>query len=420
MEKDKESFLDIITNYFSNLKDREVVSGDKSKISIPMEWIYTNGISREAIEKALINIICKANKGYKRRLSEDRKKYSKIDSLDIEDGNIVITAPDGWTKIVITNDSNLRGPFYAIDENRLYDEILRVVDYRNIGILCTERNWTMEKRDKEIKEFRKPENVKRKLENVAKAMAQAGHNLVEYHQYIMNKKRDNDTLFGIIGERTGKDPRAKSKENDNGNRKGNVERVSEIYDFKDRAEILEEMNPAKTILINQLEENSAVSKFAYATFVYENPRGKEGYLFVAEPFEGIHSTRMRFVPKEEYDGLEVNENKMVHIAQQFLEMSDLEFEMSRYSKKFNHTSIEKLREKYRRIILGEKTPRVTEESRYRETDRILYEGERRIGKTQMRKIAGGIREPEVVDIEGIINPERIKPSTIENFPNILQ
>jgi len=38
----------------------------------------------------------------------------------------------------------------------------------------------------------------------------------------------------------------------------------------------------------------------------------------------------------------------------------------------------------------------------------------------MRKIAGGIREPEVVDIEGIINPERIKPSTIENFPNILQ
>lgn len=64
-------------------------------------------------------------------------------------------------------------------------------------------------------------------------------------------------------------------------------------------------------------------------------------------------------------------------------MSNDEFTGSKFSKRFKHTSIEKYREKFRRIVLGETVESPTEELRYAEADRILFEGETKVKKDKI-------------------------------------
>ena len=162
------------------------------------------------------------------------------------------------------------------------------------------------------------------------------------------------------------------------------------------------MEPYQTIVIDKIEEDNTVSKFAYTTYVYKNPRDRQGYLLVAEPFEGKHNTRMRFVPQTEYDELHVKKgkNKLVHLTEKFLEMSDSEFTGSKFSKKFKHTSIESLRARYRRVILGERMPTDAEETRYKETDKILYDGEIRLTKDNIREWAQSMKASQVSQARG--------------------
>ncbi len=422
MEKTNQSFLDIIIDYFSELKSNEVFGDDKTKVVIPREWIFPNKNAKsqngeaamskrstdsEVIEKALINIICKANKDYRSRMEKDKPFYSQIHSIEIEGSNLIINARDGWTKIVVTRDKDLRGPFYAIDEERLYSEVQRVSDFRRIGDICKTLDASMAEREKLIEDLKINGSKPEWKQEVEGTMALTAHKLVNYYKYMIVKKREHETLSGIIRQRrdTGKVQR----------KSGSItsERVSEVYDFNERSSILEEMNPTAIVTIDQIDDDSTVSRLAYTTFIYENPRGKEGYLFVAEPFEGTHSTRMRFVPQGEYDKAQVKSNKLIHFTEDFLEMSDNEFETSRYTRKFNHTSIEKLRQKYRRIILGERTPNGSDERRYKEIDDILFEGERKIGKAHFEKILARIRTSDVNVGRGMISDTRPNEQVVQ-------
>lgn len=381
-EKNK-SFLDILNGYFSNIDESQFVAGSKEHITIPMEWVFTEKIDRAVIERAFLNLICKANKSYKGKLSADKEFYSKISSLEIERSetgvNLVIKARDGWTKIVVTQDKDLRGPFYAIDEDRLYEEILKVYNLKSVGQICQEFNLSMEERENFIAQLRQPEKHQSRKNIVIEQMGNAAENLTNYYDYMSKRKTKYEALSGAIQQR-------KDKGQTRTIRGGTTEpRKSEIYDLQDREQILQDMNPRCIINIDRIEEDNSVSKFAYVTYVYENPRGRQGYLFVAEPFEGNHNTRVRFVSQEEYEGVQVAEgrSKLVYLAENITEMSNDEFTGSKFSKRFKHTSIEKYREKFRRIVLGETVESPTEELRYAEADRILFEGETKVKKDKI-------------------------------------
>ena len=384
MAEENKSLLEILNGYFSNIDESRIMTGSKERITIPMEWIFSERLDRAVIERAFINLFCKANKSYRGKLKLDKEYYEKVSSLEIETSdagtNLVINARDGWTKVVVTADKDLRGPFYAIDEDRLYEEILKVYNLKSIGEICKKYDLSMEEREKFIEQLKQPEKYKSRKEIVVSQMASAAENLTHYYDYVSKSKVKNDALNGAIQQRKDKgQPRTII---------GGIRnpRKSEIYDLEDRDQILQEMNPSHIINIDKIEEDNSVSKFAYVTYVYKNPRGREGYLFVAEPFEGTHHTRVRFVSQEEYDGLQVRNggNKLVHLAEDITEMSTNEFDMCRFSKKFKHTSIEKYREKFRRIIQGEPVKNPAEETRYAETDGILFDGELRLTKDTIK------------------------------------
>lgn len=405
MAEKQESFLKILDNYFGQRKkeesteqsqDTQMQTDRKQKVTVPMEYIFTKKLDRAIIEETFIKLICRANKGYKGKLSRDKDSYGKVSSLEIETTdtgtNLAINARDGWTRVVVTNDANLRGPFYAISEDRLYEEILRVYNMKSVGKVCQDFDLSMEEREEFITKLKDPQRKSQRKDYVISAMTEAAENFVEYYKYMTNMTRKKETaLEGAIQQRTGKGVKVKRIGTTQGPRK------SEIYDFEQRGKILKEMEPDYTIVIDKIEEDNTVSKFAYTTYVYKNPRDRQGYLFVAEPFEGTHHTRMRFVPQEEYDALQVRKgkNKLVDITERFLEMSDDEFTGSKFSKKFKHTSLESLRARYRRIILGERMPTDAEEMRCKETDKILYDGEIKLTKDNIKKWMQGRRPDQV-------------------------
>lgn len=401
MPEKNQSFLEILNEYFAQNRHESQqesdAEGKKQKVTIPMEYIFTKRLDRAIIERGFVNLICAANKEYRRKMQQDREFYGKISSLDIETDekgtNLVINARDGWTKVVVTEDKNLRGPFYAVSEDRLYEEILRAYNIKSVGYICQKYNLSKEEREQLIAQLQEPQKRSKRKESIISAMGNAGENFVEYYKYMTgdHENKKDEALEGVIQQRKGQGPKRKNKGS------GTTSRKSEIYDFQQRAEILEEMKPAYKINIDKIEDDNTVSKFAYTTYVYKNPRDRQGYLFVAEPLEGTHSTRMRFVPKEEYDRLPAtqNKNKLVGITEEFLEMSDSEFTGSKFSKKFNHTDIEGLRAKFRRVILGEKMPTSLEEMRYRETDRILFDGETRLTKENIREVLAGRTASEI-------------------------
>ena len=411
MAEDKQSFLEILNGYFAQSKEdeaagtegtKQTIQGAKRKVSVPIEYFFTKKLDRAIIESAFINLICKANKSYRGKMRHDKKFYGRISSLDIEtteDGtNLVINARDGWTKVVVTGDKDLRGPFWATSEDRLYEEILRAYNIKSIGQICQEYNLSMDEREKFIAKLSEPQMKSQRKDYIISAMADAAENFIEYYKYLMKQKERHEgkSLEGAIQQRVGKGLR--------GGNTGKIRdpRKSEIYDFDERAQILEEMEPDQTITIDKVEDDNTVSKFAYTTYVYKNPRDRQGYLFVAEPLEGNHNTRMRFVPQAEYDALQVSQgkNKLVDLAESFLEMSDSEFTGSKFSKKFKHTSIESLRARYRRVILGERMPTDAEETRYNETDRILYDGEIRLTKDNIREWMQSMRAGQVSQARG--------------------
>lgn len=426
MAKDTRLFLEILNGYFAQSKEDEgagqteseqSTQGAKQKVTIPMEYLFTEKLDRAVIESAFINLICRADKSYRGKMNYDPDHYRKISSLDIETTdagtNLVINARDGWTKVVITGDKNLRGPFWATSEDKLYEEILREFDRYSVKEMSREKKLTRSAKETFISNLRDPEIKSQRKDYIISVMANAADNLIEYYKYMMKQKgrHEGESLEGAIQQRVGKGFR--------GGKTGKTRepRKSEIYDFDQRAQILEEMQPDQTIVIDKIEEDNTVSKFAYTTYVYKNPRDRQGYLLVAEPFEGNHNTRMRFVPQAEYDALHVikGKNKLVHLTEKFLEMSDSEFTGSKFSKKFKHTSIESLRTRYRRVVLGERMPTDAEETRYKETDRILYDGEIKLTKDNIREWIQSRRVSQVSQARGQLYG-RLKEENIMSIP----
>ena len=403
MAENNESFLEILNNYFSNLSEHQIVAGTKENITIPIEWVYSDKIDRDTIEQAFISLFCKANKQYRDRIKQDPEFYGKIESLEIEKSdsgvNLVIKAKDGGTKtkVVVTSEETLRGPFYGISEQQLYDAVLHSYNFQNAIEISKKLNLNIEERKRLLKEeLNKPEIKEGRTALVKSEMINAAKNLVRYYDYISKINTKYKALQGTINQRKDNVPK-----NFMGIRGNCTKRKSEIYDFQEREDTFLEMNPIHIVNIDNIEDNT-INKFAYTTFIYENPRGKDGYLFIAEPFEGIHNTRVRFVSKEEYDTLEVTEgkNKVVCLAEEMTEMSNSEFNNCKFTKNFKHTSIERYREKFRRVVFGEQVENSAEEPRYAEIDKILFDGKRRINSQTIKARVEGVSASQINSARG--------------------
>lgn len=401
---EKHSFLKILKDYFSNIDDSKILMGDKDEIVIPMEWIFTEKVDRAIIERTMVNLLKENNPNYVRRytnlevkkhsgdsqeevvpISERRKEIServktKIESLSMKmfkgSFEIWINGLDGWTKAIISENPHENSKILQIGEEEFFRKILDVMKRDDVSSIVKTLNLSDEAREKLQTIFLSHGSERLDsltLDGIENGMIIAANNLTEYYDYMYEEKQDSSIRSITIKQRQG--TRGQNK-----NYSGvTIDRKSPIYPFRQREKVLSDMKPESIINVDEIDENGNIIPGFYTAFVYKNPRDKEGYLLIAEPLEGSHSTRVVYLSNEKYDAFETEkgQDKLEAIAKYYLEMSNEEFSKEKFAQKINHKEMQNFEEKLRYIVRGEESTTIKEKKVYykRLIDRI-FEGKK--------------------------------------------
>lgn len=377
---EEKSFLKILKEYFNLKADNEILVGDKKNIVIPMEWIFTEKIDREVIERAMAQLLKQHRPSYvenyvrsntkvktgkivvspEEQEEQDklrRRANTKIKNISLNifhDGiKVIVNGIDNWTKAIISENPQNESKILQVSEEELYEKILGVLKSESVrGILDSlempegqkEYFQTLfaSKPNQPIDEFT--------LDGIRSSMAKAAQNLTEYYEYLSKEKEKSKIHSITINQRQSSKPKKKV-------RSETVETTNRrcpIYPFIDREKLLREMGPSHVINVHGYDEDGELVPNIYTTFVYDNPRGNNGKLIVAEPLEGTHSTRIVFMTNEQFNGFEIDEkaDRYEEIAKSYLEMSADEFVKQPNAKSVYHDEIEVYREKMQYIVAG--------------------------------------------------------------------
>lgn len=398
------SFLKILKDYFSCINDDKILMGDRDGIVIPMEWIFTEKVDRAIIERTMVNILKENNPNYIRKYTSKEMKEQSIESqetsttigqrrkeildraktkiksltMKVYKGSfeICIDGLDGWTKAVISENPYEGSKILQIGEEDFFKKILDVMKRDNISSVVNSLNLSDEAREKLQTIFLSQDSERLDnltLDGIQSSMSTAARNLTEYYDYMYEMKKESSIRSITIKQRQG--TRGQNK-----NYSGvTIDRKSPIYPFRQREKVLSDMKPESIINVDEIDENGKIIPGFYTAFVYENPRDKGGYLLIAEPLEGSHSTRVVYLPTEKYDAFETKkgEDKLETIAKHYLEMSNEEFSKEKFAQKINHKEMQNFQDKLRYIVRGEETETIKAKKPYYKKliDRI-FEGKR--------------------------------------------
>ena len=377
----EQSFLEILGNYFSNLPQEDILAGDSRNIEIPFKWLFTEKLDRAIIQRALVDIFVRNNPNYKERANFKNNNPDSIDEVIIKpdrfnnSSKILIKGADEWSKLIITDNPNPESKLPQITSEELNAAITRILNAERLEkIASLDIGLTPETSRYIQSAFADILNSGKVIEDTSSAMRDLATNLTKYYDYLLQMKKEPDVYDGgLVNQRQGETGRK--------NRiigLGAEPRKSPIYPFTERDEIFKSLKPEYQIINGTIDEEGNIEKNAYTTYVYVNPREYEGHLFVSEPLEGSHETRMTFVPKEAFESYETDgeENKLVKIARDYIEMSKEEFLNARHTKLFIHNGIESFRDRIEHIITGKDTETSRKRpSLYKQYDAQVFGGE---------------------------------------------
>lgn len=220
-------------------------------------------------------------------------------------------------------------------------------------------------------------------EAVNTAMCKLAENLVEYYKELINARDNNPNMLygGVIDQEQSEVETTKAPSMF----QGSPSRKSLIYSFAERNEIFNSLHPTFEISTDILGKQGQVIRNAYTTYIFFNPRDYKGYLFICEPLEGSHETRVFFIPEKQFKEYETNEtNKFVDINRTFIAKSGKEFRETRYTKILKHTDIDSFTDRVSYFVTGRKTSRISSAlSLFKQFDSQLFGGEL-VSKSQLR------------------------------------
>ncbi len=377
----KESFLDILGNYFSKLPQEDILAGDSKNIEIPFEWLFTEKLDRVIIQKALVNIFIQNTPNYKEMASFRNNDPDSIDEIIIKpdrfnnSSKLLIKGADEWSKLIVTDYPNPESKLPQITSEELNVAIMSVLNAERLDkVLSLDLGLTPETSKYVQSAFADILNSEKVVEDTSTAMRDLATNLTKYYDYLVQMKKEPDVYDGGL---------AMQRQNEKGKRKnrvigiGSELRKSPIYPFTERDEIFRSLKPEYRVINGTIDEEGNIEKNAYTTYVYINPREYEGHLFVSEPLEGSHETRMTFVPKEAFENYEIEEgeNRLIKIAKDYIEMSREEFLNAKHTKLFMHNGIDSFRNRVEHTISGTENE-ITKKNPglYKQYDAQIFEG----------------------------------------------
>jgi len=306
MENKQGSFLEILKGYFSKLSNKDVLLGYNRSFDIPLEWIFTEKIDREIIQKVIVSIFERNTDNYRTNAIYRGNNPDVIDKLNIGinektgEASIFIKGADKWSKLLITEGKNDDIKIPQITQEEFIKEITKVLNKeRESNFADLDFNLSKEAMEYVQSAFAESLNSPAVNEDTKKAMCELANNLVDYYKYLLDLRDNPENIYyGKVIKRREDEGKARSKID-----RGTTERKSEIYPFIERDKIYRDLNPIYRVINASEDNNGRIEEGAYTTYVYKNPRGKEGYLCVCEPLEGSHETRMFFIPEDKLQHL---------------------------------------------------------------------------------------------------------------------
>lgn len=372
---ENKGFLQILKEKFTGKSEQDILIGDSNNVVIPIEWMFTENIDRDIIESAMAQLLQKSNEGYKQKMEYLEKSPSKIKNIILhpndEKMHFTIEGQDGWTKAIVTenqfqvdeykNQGPIKNGILRANEEDLYEEILQALKCYDLNKISNELKLNYQDREKLSSIF--PTHDGLTVEGIKKAMAEAANNLGEYYDYLCEEKKKSSVYSTVIQQRKDKKIQGKNTYNN-----GRAERKSDIYPFADRATIYEGMNPITTIKVDSKDENQEICKNAYIVYVYPDIREENNYIFVSEPLEGTHYTRIVSISKQEVESVQTDEQpKHIAVAKKYLEMSSDEFSLENNTVALKHGISENYEKRIRYIITGEESKETDNHKLYYKT-----------------------------------------------------
>jgi len=351
-----------LKEYFSNLKNEDVLSEFEKHPFIDMNWIFTEVIDRDIIQKAISNIMQQNNPRYAEKSSLLGMKPDDIQGFEIvrNQGKLIFVAigADSWTKLNITDekidDSNVKesNRIKTITFEDLRNEIMNVLNNRNLD----------------------EANNKLILAGMSVAFEQACGNLVDYYQYLLQENKEQSIHKCVINQR-------KDYGETRVNRGGVTHpRLNDIIDFKRRSDFLHTMNPEATVEVGEIDEDGKEASNAYTAFIYSGELladieiNDNGYLIVCEPFNGNRGSRLVYLSNEDFEEfpIERGQDKYAIIVKKYLDMSGKEFRKHKSTHSIAHTDLDSYKERVQFFMKGTKGRSITNIKQYKASLEKLY------------------------------------------------
>lgn len=392
------SFLEILKGYFSKLSKKDVLLGYNRSFDIPLEWIFTEKIDREIIQKLIVSIFERNTDHYRRNAIYKGNNPDVIDKLNIGinektgEASIFIKGADKWSKLLITENKKEDVNIPQITQEDFIKEITKLLnEERKNNFADLDLNLSEDAMKYVQSAFAEALNAPAVNEDTKEAMNKLAYNLIDYYKYLLELRKNSENIYyGKVIKRREDERKFRSKVN-----AGTVERKSEIYPFAERAKIFQNLKPNSIFVNAGMDSDGRIEEAAYTTFVYKNPRGKEGRLCVCEPLEGTHETRMFFISEKNL-GQEAKQEKLAKIIEKYIEMSSEEFYNEKFTKSFRHNDIESFKERVEYIITGKENEHYRRRgSLYRQYDEQLFAGK-------------SVTKKEIEEIVIKSNPQEIK------------
>lgn len=422
------SFLKILKNYFEPKAGNEILIGDKKDIVIPIEWIFTEKIDREIINRAFVDTLQEHNPRYvenyasskvetnkrkglgggyseqeqKEYYEEQAKKGIKevVVQIDKYGIKLVINGIDGFTKAIICENPYKESKILQISENEFADKVLGVLKKDSIAELVDTLDVPEEEKEHLQTIFAQKSGVldEFSLKGITESLAEASTNLTEYYDYLYEEKQKSHIHNITIVQRQD----AKGAKTNGGGVA--PDRKSPVYTFVEREKILRSMSPTHVINVDGYDQDGNLVPGVYTAFVYEKPRGNEGYLLVAEPLEGSHATRMVYLTEDKFKSFKIPEksDRYAEVSKHYLEMSNDEFLGEKSALRVNHGPMDAFVARLEYYIEGKETEGIkSHRPYYNEKLNTLY-GQKKVSKEQIARVAEPVLGDEVKTAESVL------------------
>lgn len=414
---ERKTFLDTLQKTVRDLEKDGIITQEQlnEKIDIPIEWLYSRGIDRVAMAKAMDNICRIINPAYKNTV----KSTYAINHIRICDknGKIVIEVPgrDDWTCFYLSDGNyHKKSKISYFSSEEFAEEIYKTMLETKLNKIKQNTDSLSTDEIMHLLNIIYDQSQKENgLKGISISLSEMIENFGQYYRYLYDEKKQtrgklsSKVVNGGLAEQ-GIEPQFSSVNSSKSNEK--TERKNEIYPFEERDMIFRRLMPLKIISFDSIGEDGEVIKGTYTSYVYKNQRENGGYFLISEPYQGDKSNRAVYLTEEFIQSMkeEDEDNIWADMARFYLEMSTQDFDNTSGTCKFNHGSLENYEARMQYIVSEKITPNVPKSIIYSAKLNLARLFGTNIGKKKLGKIAESVTNQEINEARSIITPKTVE------------